>query len=146
MDKTILLTLNCPETMILSDRLQNSDHGFGSRDELSSPLHLLIKMASLYVDLVEPSASPNSREGSIAVTEPEAWLMRSKIQSSDKFGSDNFFGIKLLRKIYQVLIEFDAGVDELLIAPNTGGDLVERRSRFEQWKQQERGNDELQPV
>lgn len=101
---TRLLTLTKDECYVLTDRVKNDDYGV--EDACVAPLPLLLRLGSLYLEIVLPDTV--LREGSIAVTEAECWLLRSKVTTSDKTASDQFFGLKLLRKLYGLLIEFDS--------------------------------------
>src|SRR4051812_11570087 len=104
MTDTQLLELNADEIMCLSDRVCNPD--CGTDDQRTSAYPLLLKLGSAFVEMV---GSGHKTEGTIpiAVTEPEAWLLRSKVASTDKMASEPLFGVKLLTKLYKVLLAFN---------------------------------------
>jgi len=104
MTDTRLLELNADEIMCLSDRICNPD--CGTEDQRVSAYPLLLKLGSAFVEVV---GSGQKKEGMIpiAITEPEAWLLRSKVASTDKMASEPLFGVKLLTKVYKVLLAFN---------------------------------------
>jgi hypothetical protein len=106
--KTEFLSLNRDEIMVLTDRVQNGD--CGTDEKPLRPYDLLLKLGSAYLECVTLDGVKGP-EVPIAVTEPEAWLLRSKVSSSDKMATDPLFGVRLLRKIYEVLEQYDAGLD-----------------------------------
>ncbi len=103
---TRLLTLDRDQCMLLTDRTKNDDYGV--EEQRVIPCVLLLKLGSLYLEIVQEDSV--KREGSIAITEGEAWLLRSKVTSSDKTAADPLFGVKLLRKLYAILVSFDSEV------------------------------------
>jgi len=109
MTDTQLVELNADEIMCLSDRVCNPD--CGTDDQRTSAYPLLLKLGSAFVEMV---GSGHKTEGTIpiAVTEPEAWLLRSKVASTDKMASEPLFGVKLLTKLYKVLLAFN-GLGEM---------------------------------
>jgi len=141
---TRTLTLNRDEVMVLADRTQNTD--VGTDDMRVVAYRLLFKLGSLYLELVDP-ADHTVRSGDIRVTEAEAWLLRSKVQSGDKMASDPLFGVRLLRKIYQVLVEFEAAVDMPLAESDGPAMGSGQREALSLWAKQEGEADEgLQPA
>lgn len=100
------LELTAMEIMLLTDRIQNSDKDEGR--EIAKPL--LIKLASAYLEMI----GERPREGTctIWVTEPEAWLARSKFNSGDRCDADPKLGIHMLRKLYSILLTFDADLEQ----------------------------------
>ena len=138
------LTLNRDETMILADRVANTD--VGTQDMQVAAYRLLIKLGSLYMELVSPSAGATA-EGTIVVTEAEAWLLRGKVNSGEKMASDQFFGINLLRKLYALVLEFDADTDGLAVAEEAGPGMGDReREALTLWQKKEGDDDEKQPA
>jgi hypothetical protein len=106
--KTELLSLNRDEIMVLTDRVQNGD--CGTDEKPLRPYDLLLKLGSAYLESVTLDGVKGP-EVPIAVSEPEAWLLRSKVSSSDKMATDPLFGVRLLRKIYEVLERYNDGLD-----------------------------------
>ena len=138
------LTLNRDETMILTDRTYNGDQG--TQDMQVAAYRLLIKLGSLYMELVSPSAGATA-EGTIVVTEAEAWLLRGKVNSGEKMASDQFFGMNLLRKLYTIVLAFDADTDGLAVAEEAGPGMGAReREALTLWQKKETDDDDKQPV
>jgi hypothetical protein len=131
---TRVLTLTRDEVMVLTDRVQNTD--WGTDDMRVISYRLLIKLGSLYVEIVDPAQSDATAHGDMRVTEAEAWLLRSKVQSSDKMSSDAMFGVKLLRKLYQLLLEFEADV-QFKVVDFEGPAMNNVRAQLNVWKQKE---------
>jgi hypothetical protein len=132
MTETRLLDLNADEVMCLSDRVLNQDSG--TEDQRMSSYCLLLKIGSALVEMV---GSGQKLPGSvpIAVTEPEAWLLRSKIISSDKTASDPLFGVRLLTKLYTVLLSFN-GVNELPECETGDGAMTEQQKvALAEWRE-----------
>ncbi len=100
------LELTAMEVMLLTDRIQNTDRDEGR--EIAKPL--LLKLASAYLEMI--GERPKEGVCTIWVTEPEAWLARSKFNSGDRIDADPKLGIHMLRKIYKILLAFDAKLDE----------------------------------
>jgi hypothetical protein len=72
-------------------------------------------------------------EVSVAVSEAEGWLLRSKITSGDKTASDSLFGVKLLAKLYRLLLAYNVNI-ELQSAGPEGQELTEEDKRaLQQW-------------
>lgn len=141
------LPLNRNEVMLLADRTLNTDAG--TPDHQVIAYRLLVKLGILYLELVTTTGSSDA-ECNITVTEAEAWLLRSKVQSGDKIGSDPLFGVKLLRKLYRLLIDFDADTDSLPISESDGEHMDrEHRENLTLWRQLEQkegSDDEKQPA
>ena len=100
------LELTAMEVLLLTDRVQNTDRE--DNREIAKPF--LLKLASAYLEMI----GERPREGTctIWVTEPEAWLARSKFNSGDRCDADPKLGIHMLRKIYRILLAFDAELDQ----------------------------------
>ena len=103
-----LLHLNRDEIMVLTDRVQNTDGG--TDEKRVQPYDLLLKLGSAYLEAVTLDGVKGP-EIPVAVTEAEAWLLRSKVSSSDKMATDPLFGVKLLRKLYEILERYNAGLE-----------------------------------
>jgi len=87
---------------------------------------------------VEVVGSGQKKEGTIpiAVTESEAWLLRSKVTSTDKLATEPLFGVKLLTKLYKVLLSYN-GLDELPSTDFDGdGMTVEQKGALAKWREQ----------
>src|SRR4051812_11070452 len=81
------LSLAADEIMVLTDRVLNGDHG---TEDMAVSVHpLLLRLGSSYVEMLGDGKKPG--ELPIAVSEAEAWLLRSKITSGDKSSSDALF-------------------------------------------------------
>jgi hypothetical protein len=132
-----LIELNADEVMCLSDRVLN--HDAGTEEQRMSGYCLLLKLGSAFVELVgsgqkQPGTVP------IAVTEGEAWLLRSKIISSDKTASDPLFGVRLLTKLYTALLAFN-GVDELPECESGDGAMTEQQKvALAEWREKTKEN------
>ena len=132
MTDTRILELNADEVMCLSDRVLN--HDVGTDEQRMSGYCLLLKIGSAFVELV---GSGQKQPGNvpIAVTEGEAWLLRSKVTSSDKTAADPLFGVRLLTKLYTVLMSFN-GVDGLPECENTDGAMTEQQKlALAEWRE-----------
>ncbi len=105
MTSTRPIQLTRDETMLLSDRIRNDEQGIdGQRVD---GILLLLKLGSIFLEVTLTSWD-FQRTVPLAITEAEAWLFRSRVTTGDKTAGDSLFGVKLLRKIYAVLLEFDA--------------------------------------
>lgn len=122
------LSLTADEVMVLTDRVLNSDRG--TEDMSCSSYPLILKLGSAYTDMLGASKQPG--EITIAVSEPEAWLLRSKVTSSDKTAADALFGVRLLCKIYTVLLEYNRTP-----LPEAGGEddafTADRKAALKRW-------------
>jgi hypothetical protein len=120
-----LLSLTADEVMVLCDRTLNTDRG--TEDMPVTSYSLLLRLGSAYVDML----GDGKREGelSVAVTESEAWLLRSKITSGDKSSSDSLFGVKLLTKIYRLILAYNDETPEMPLADTDGEQLTEDMKR-----------------
>jgi len=103
-----LLYLTRDEILVLTDRVQNTDSG--TDEKPVRPYDLLLKLGSAYLEAVTLDGV-RGPDVPVAVTEAEAWILRSKVMSSDKTATDPLFGVKLLRKIYEVLERYNAGLN-----------------------------------
>lgn len=143
------LTLNRDETLVLSDRVSNVEAV--QPDEMRcNPLPLLLKLGALYLELVVPGENNATATGTIMVTEAETWLLRAKVNSGDKLASDPLFGIRLARKVYALLLAFDADTDSLPVAAEEG-EVMDRQHKdnLAEWHQLNKeapGDDEKQPA
>jgi len=100
------LELTAMEVLLLTDRVQNSDRDDGR--EIAKPF--LLKLASVFLEMI--GERPKEGTCTLHVTEAEAWLARSKFNSGDRCDADPKLGIHVLRKIYDVLLQFDAQLDQ----------------------------------
>lgn len=109
-----ILYLTADELLVLTDRVQNGDVGTEPHGLQAFPL--LLRLGSAYLDAF---GDGTKREGEIpvSVTEAEAWLLRSKVSSNDKSPSDALFGVKLLCKLYRILLAFNVVME----VPEAGG-------------------------
>lgn len=109
-----LLNLTADELLLLTDRVRNDD--VGTEPHGLSAFPILLKLGSAYIDAF---GDGTKREGEIpmSVTEAEAWLLRSKVSSGDKSPSDALLGVRLLVKLYRLLLAFNP----LCEVPDAGG-------------------------
>jgi hypothetical protein len=100
------LELTAMEVLLLTDRIQNTDRDEGR--EIAKPF--LLKLASAYLEMIGERA----KEGTCTlwITEPEAWMARSKFNSGDRCDADPKLGIHMLRKLYTILLSFDSELDQ----------------------------------
>lgn len=96
------LTLTQDETRLLSDRIGNTDKEDGV--EIGKPL--LLKLASCFLELL--GDKPTDATATVYVSEREAWLIRGKFTTADRSDRDALLGIHALRKVYAILLAFDA--------------------------------------
>lgn len=104
------LELTAHELLLLTDRVQNTDKDDGR--EIAKPF--LLKLASAYLEMI--GDRPKDGTCTIWVTEREAWLARSKFNSGDRCDADPKLGIHMLRKLYSILLSFDADLDQWPVA------------------------------
>ena len=104
------LTLNQGETMLLTDRVQNT----ALDDNVPIGKPFLLKLASAYLELVGDKTT--TQTVTVFITEREAWLARSLFNSGDRTATDNLAGVHLLRKLYAILLRFNA--DEVDALPD----------------------------
>src|SRR5437870_13482048 len=100
------LELTAEEVLVLTDRVLNQDRG--TEDMSCSAYPLLLRLGSAYLEML--GDGKQGGEISIAVSETEAWLLRSKVSSADKSPSDALFGVKLLCKLYRLLLPSNVDV------------------------------------
>lgn len=117
------LTLTASEVLLLTDRVQNTDKDDGR--EIAK--RLLLKLGSAYLEMVGDSPKPGTI--TIHVTEAETWLARSKFNSGDRTDADSKLGIHMLRKLYTLLLAFDADVDQFPVA--TVGDRTFKQAEVD---------------
>ena len=115
--------------MVLTDRVMNQDRG--TEDMACCAYLLLLRLGSAYIEML--GDGKKAGEVPVAVSEAEAWLLRSKITSGDKSSSDALFGVKLLTKIYSVLLAYNIEVP----LPECGGIdeefTDERKAALRRW-------------
>lgn len=117
---TLPLELTATEVLLLTDRVQNTDREDGR--EIAKPL--LLKLGSAYLEMI--GERPKDGLSTIWVTEPEAWLARSKFNSGDRCDADPKLGIHMLRKLYAILLAFDADLN--LLDCEDGHDVTHREA------------------
>jgi len=129
MNKQEFVSLTADEVMVLTDRVLNHDRG--TEDMAVCAYPLLLRLGSAYVEMLGEGKKPG--EIPVAVSEAEAWLLRSKITSGDKSSADALFGVKLLTKIYRVLLAYNIDIP----MPNCGGAddefTDERKAALRRW-------------
>jgi hypothetical protein len=96
------LTLNQDECMVLTDRVRNdaADEGI----PIGKPF--LLKLSAAYLDLM--GEKPTDATVTIWITEREAWLARSVLNSGDRTDRNPRLGVGMLRKLYTILKAFEA--------------------------------------
>lgn len=129
-----LLRLSRDEVITLTDRIQNTDSG--TEEKLVYPYTLLLKLGSAYLELVTVDGAMQP-EVPIAVTEAEAWLLRSKVTSMDKTATDPLFGVKLLRKIYEILEDYNTQIDLQTATEVEEKDPASIREALARWRESE---------
>lgn len=100
---TLPIDLTACEVRILTDALRNTDQEDGQ--PCAKPLILIL--GSAFLEMLHPD---KAREGTVTVhvTQRQAWLLRSKLDSGLRTDKQPKLGIEALRKIYVVLLRFDA--------------------------------------
>jgi hypothetical protein len=101
------ISLNAREAVMLADRVQNEDVHFETGEPVGRILQL--KLCSVVNELTTDKELLGG-EVSVAVTEPEVWLMRQKISLLDKMDGE-LVGLGLRRKVHFLLIAFNSQVD-----------------------------------
>lgn len=96
------LELNQDECMVLTDRVRND-----AADE-GTPIGkaFVLKLSCAYLELM--GEKPTDAKVTIWITEREAWLARSLVNSGDRTDRNPRLGVVLLRKLYTILAAFDA--------------------------------------
>ena len=108
MRQDLQLALSGPEVLLLIDRIRNDD--CGEPTAFVQPHDLILKLGGLYLELVQETTFTDG-ERAVALTEAEAWLLRSKVVSLDKGPGNQPLGIRLLRKVYAMLLAYGARTD-----------------------------------
>lgn len=116
------LDLTAEEVMLAADRVQNGDKDDGR--EVAKPL--LLKLGSAYLEMLADTKKAGVT--TIWITEPETWLLRSKFNSGDRVDGDAKLGIHMLRKLYTLLLAFDADI-ALPDAEESGPTFVEAKTQ-----------------
>ena len=119
--ETKVLTLTGNEVVFLADAVRNGVTIKGVEDELSSTKGLIVKLGSLYRELV---SIKGILEGplSIAVSLEEAWTLRGCVFTSAlALDGQTNNGINLSIKLYEILSRF------------TDGELEIDLSNFREW-------------
>lgn len=138
--RTRVLSLDRDEIMVLTDRTLNTDAGTDEKPVRS--YDLLLKLGSAYLEAMTLDGIKGP-EVPIALTESEAWLLRAKVTSSDKTQSDALFGVKLLKKLYEVLLRFNDGLDALPVTEMVGEEMtLERKQTLREWQAKTEGDHE----
>jgi hypothetical protein len=92
---------------------------------------LLLKLGSAYVEMFG-DGNKKSGEVVVAVSEAEAWLLRSKVNSADKSPADALFGVKLLSKVYRCLLAYNVDIE--LEAGGVDDEFTdERKNALKRW-------------
>jgi hypothetical protein len=134
-----VLEFSAEEVMVLTDRVTNAD--YGTEDQRVTPYLLLLKLGSAYVEMLGNGVK---REGmlQIALTESELWLLRSKVNSTDKTPNDSLFGVKLLTKLYSALLAESAEVP-IEFGDSVGQQFGElERAALAKWKERPDARDD----
>ena len=120
--ETRLLSLSRDEVIAVTDRVRNEDAG--TEDQRVTGYRLLLKLASAYIEVTETSWVSTIATVPVAVTEAEAWLLRARVSSADKLASDALFGVKLLRKLYRLLLDFNDDADVGILPGEVEGEAM----------------------
>jgi hypothetical protein len=129
------LSLTWEEVMLLTDRVANNDMVEGAH----GPKDLILKLGSAYLESIHESGGKPG-EVTLVVSEAEAWLLRGKVNSFDKMANRPQLGIGLLRKIYRVLLAYNATVDLPVVAGRDELDRHTVREAMARWRQSQNGN------
>jgi len=115
-EPTGTLSLSGHEVVFLSDALRNGDGVKAIEDEVSCLRPLLLNLGSAYRELVDVTGIADGPV-SIAVTEAQCWLMKSKVRTGDLAidGKTNV-GVGLLLKLYGLLLELQSGLEGMEVA------------------------------
>ena len=125
--ETRLLSLSRDEVIAVTDRVRNEDAG--TEDQRVTAYRLLLKLASAYIEVTEPAWVSTTATVPVAVTEAEAWLLRARVSSADKLASDALFGVKLLRKLYRLLLDFNDDADVGILPGEVEGEKMTEERR-----------------
>lgn len=128
--QTIFLTAD--EVLVLTDRVRND--ATGTEPHTLQAFPLLLRLGSAYVDML----GDGRREGviSVAVSESEAWLLRSLVVSGDKSSSDALFGVRLLTKLYKILLAYNDPAPDLPAAETNGQEMTAAdRAALNRWSE-----------
>ncbi|MBI2911785.1 MAG: hypothetical protein HYY05_06550 [Chloroflexi bacterium] len=147
-ERTLTIKLTPVEVIYLTDSIANSDVDQG---DVESPTRLqalarplLLKLGSAYCELVGPSGYDATGTATISITEREAWLLRGKVQTGSMGIDKSVIGVALLRKLYSLLLEFNAQsvTDEFVIVTTAAGKDAnfgdEERRALEEFDRRER--------
>lgn len=102
------LLLSAEEVILLVSRIKNEDRAFETRESIAK--QLLLKIFSVFNELIQ-DGGPISGISPIGVDEKELWLIRQYVQPADKAPSGRLIGVPLLRKIHQLLIDFNTELE-----------------------------------
>jgi hypothetical protein len=122
------LVLTGKETLFLSDRLKNADFDEDVQGKIPVGKRLLLKIGSVFNELCTDKIS--SVEVTIYVTEAEAWVLREKLLTKDHLPDDLLFGIKFLNKIYEILLSFDAALEDVPVQEVVGDDYATKSKKY----------------
>ena len=122
------LDLTADEIRILTDSLGNEDKEDGK--VIAKPLLLLL--GSAFLEMLPPEA-PKAGTVTIRVTEPQAWLLRSKVNSGMRTDRQPKLGLECLAKLYRLLLAFDAAE-----ATGTLADATLEGTRDRQWSDEDK--------
>jgi len=136
---SLVIALTGKEVVYLTDSILNKDIAEGlSEKEAYMPLArpLLLKLASLFTELVsETGVLPGPVD--IAITEEEAWLLRTKVRSGDILQDGTPIGISLLCKLYNLLIEFNNELNDLQFGEIDEKQLTDFNRQYLKWVKEE---------
>lgn len=127
---TLPLLLGAVEVICLADAVRNEDCD-GDRPIGKA---LLLKLGSAYLELVGEHDLDSQTRVSVGVTEPETWLLRSKVQTGTVGIDKTVIGAGLLRKLYALLLEFNTPEAALptVAAPHVNSYADAQRMREEE--------------
>lgn len=108
--KKLPLELTGMEVVHLTDSIRNTDYADapqGKEEFVRDSRSLLLLLGSLYSELVHANVTAEDGPRTILVSEEEAWLLRTKVKTTD-VGLDGktFIGAGLLLKLYALILEF----------------------------------------
>jgi hypothetical protein len=129
------LALTGLEVVYLTDGIDNDDlaEGLPGRETyVPVAREALLLLGSAYREVVAPTGIlPGPL--TLYVTQEQAWLFRSKVKTGDVAIDKSNIGIGLLLKLYELLLEFNADLGDVRVAPVRDRELDEQDKQFLQY-------------
>ncbi len=138
----MIIKLTPEEVLFLTDKIENDD--YGAEEQECDPFELLRKFAGAYrsvaTALLQHQEDQMPSEYLLDLTEPELWVLRGKVSSLDGHAQNPRFGMRLLNKIYQALL--NPAVDRGWLERHTDtvggthGTGIDVKAAMDQWKKE----------